>query len=66
MQEVLSQESKISSVLISRIELVRLDISERRLPQDGRVSLSLGDKSIDVRVSTLPSSWREDCSENIR
>jgi len=36
-----------------------LDISERRLPQDGRVSLSLGDKNIDVRVSTLPSSYGE-------
>ena len=36
-----------------------LDISERRLPQDGRVSLSLGDKSIDVRVSSLPSSHGE-------
>ena len=60
MQEVLSQESKISSVLISRIKIMSgLDISERRLPQDGRVSLSLGDKSIDVRVSTLPSSYGE-------
>jgi general secretion pathway protein E len=36
-----------------------LDISERRLPQDGRVSLSLGDKNIDVRVSSLPSSHGE-------
>jgi general secretion pathway protein E len=36
-----------------------LDISERRLPQDGRVSLSLGDKSVDVRVSSLPSSHGE-------
>lgn len=60
MQQVLSQESKLSSVLISRIKIMSgLDISERRLPQDGRVSLSLGDKSIDVRVSTLPSSYGE-------
>ena len=36
-----------------------MDISERRLPQDGRVSLSLGDKNVDVRVSTLPSSYGE-------
>ena len=56
----MSQDSKISSVLISRIKIISgLDISERRLPQDGRVSLSLGDKSIDVRVSTLPSSYGE-------
>ena len=60
MQEVLSQESKLSSILISRIKIMSgLDISERRLPQDGRVSLSLGDKNVDVRVSTLPSSYGE-------
>ena len=60
LREVLSQDNKISSVLISRIKIISgLDISERRLPQDGRVSLSLGDKSVDVRVSTLPSSYGE-------
>tara|TARA_Y100001936_G_scaffold252589_1_gene312911 strand:+ start:2680 stop:4176 length:1497 start_codon:yes stop_codon:yes gene_type:complete len=60
LKEVLKQDSKIASVLISRIKIISgLDISERRLPQDGRVSLSLGDKSIDVRVSTLPSSYGE-------
>ena len=60
LREVLSQDSKISSVLISRIKIISgLDISEIRLPQDGRVSLSLGDKSVDVRVSTLPSSYGE-------
>ena len=60
LKEILQQDSKISSVLISRIKIISgLDISERRLPQDGRVSLSLGDKNIDVRVSTLPSSYGE-------
>jgi general secretion pathway protein E len=60
LNEILRQDSKISSVLISRIKIISgLDISERRLPQDGRVSLSLGDKNIDVRVSTLPSSYGE-------
>lgn len=60
LKEVLAQDSKISSVLISRLKIMSgLDISERRLPQDGRVSLSLGDKSIDVRVSSLPSSHGE-------
>jgi len=60
LKEILKQDSKISSVLISRIKIISgLDISERRLPQDGRVSLSLGDKDIDVRVSTLPSSYGE-------
>ena len=60
LKEVLTQDSKISSVLISRLKIMSgLDISERRLPQDGRVSLSLGDKNVDVRVSTLPSSYGE-------
>ena len=36
-----------------------LDIAERRKPQDGRISLSLGNKKIDVRISTLPSSYGE-------
>ena len=60
LKEILKQDSKIASVLISRIKIISgLDISERRLPQDGRVSLSLGDKTVDVRVSTLPSSYGE-------
>ena len=60
LKEILKQDSKIASVLISRLKIISgLDISERRLPQDGRVSLSLGDKNIDVRVSTLPSSYGE-------
>lgn len=60
LKEILSQDSRIASLIIARIKIIsRLDISERRLPQDGRVSLSLGDKSVDVRVSTLPSSYGE-------
>ena len=55
---VLSQDARIAPIVISRIKILsRLDISERRLPQDGRVSLSLGKKNVDVRVSTLPSSY---------
>tara|TARA_B100001115_G_scaffold132252_1_gene99972 strand:- start:200 stop:1159 length:960 start_codon:yes stop_codon:yes gene_type:complete len=37
----------------------KLDISERRLPQDGRISISVGKRDIDLRVSTLPSSFGE-------
>ena len=39
--------------------MARLDIAERRIPQDGRISLAIGDKSLDVRVSTLPSQYGE-------
>jgi general secretion pathway protein E len=43
-------------MVVSRIKVMaRLDIAERRVPQDGRIALTLGGKSLDVRVSTLPS-----------
>ena len=35
--------------------MASLDIAEKRLPQDGRLALKLGDKQVDVRVSTLPT-----------
>lgn len=45
----------VAPTLVSRIKVMaRLDIAERRRPQDGRISLNLGGKSLDVRVSTLP------------
>jgi general secretion pathway protein E len=39
--------------------MARLDIAEKRLPQDGRISLALGGKTVDVRVSTLPARFGE-------
>ena len=46
--------------VISRIKVMaNLDISERRLPQDGRISLTVGNKMIDLRVSTLPTLFGE-------
>jgi|TARA_B110000438_G_scaffold63467_1_gene63949 general secretion pathway protein E len=60
LQEVLTHDSRLSAPIISRLKIIaRLDIAERRKPQDGRVSLSLGANKIDVRVSTLPSSYGE-------
>ncbi|WP_426166437.1 GspE/PulE family protein [Sandarakinorhabdus sp. DWP1-3-1] len=48
--------ANVASMVVSRIKVMaRLDIAERRLPQDGRIGLTLGGKSLDVRVSTLPS-----------
>ena len=47
--------------IISRIKVMsELDISERRIPQDGRFKIRLGDKSIDFRVSIMPSAFGED------
>ena len=46
--------------VVSRIKVMaNLNISERRLPQDGRISMNLGTKSIDLRVSTLPTQFGE-------
>ncbi|KRO34097.1 MAG: type II/IV secretion system protein [SAR86 cluster bacterium BACL1 MAG-120920-bin57] len=60
LREVLTHDSRLSAPIISRLKIIaRLDIAERRKPQDGRVSLSLGANKIDVRVSTLPSSYGE-------
>lgn len=60
LREVLSLPSKLIPVLTSRIKVMsRLDIAEKRLPQDGRISLSMGGKMVDVRVSTLPSAFGE-------
>ena len=60
LQEVLSPSRRLAAPLTSRIKVTaRLDIAEKRVPQDGRISLSIGGRSIDVRVSTLPSRYGE-------
>jgi type II secretory ATPase GspE/PulE/Tfp pilus assembly ATPase PilB-like protein len=52
-----------SEAIISRIKIMsRLDIAERRLPQDGRINLQLGGNSIDVRVATVPTVEGESVS----
>src|SRR5581483_4468756 len=46
--------------VVSRIKVMaNLNISERRLPQDGRITFNLGDRTIDLRVSTLPTQFGE-------
>ncbi len=46
--------------IVSRIKiLAKLDIAEKRLPQDGRISAKLEDRTVDLRVSTLPTVWGE-------
>ncbi len=61
---VLRQEmmlpKKVQLPLISRVKIIsRLDITERRMPQDGRITLKMGSKSIDFRVSTVPTKFGE-------
>lgn len=56
LRETLRMPPHVASVVVSRVKVMaRLDIAERRVPQDGRIGLTLGGKLLDVRVSTLPS-----------
>ena len=60
LREVVQPNRALHAALISRLKIMAdLDISEKRLPQDGRISLRIGTRSVDVRVSTLPSAHGE-------
>jgi type IV pilus assembly protein PilB len=61
LQTVMNLPLKVRNAILSRIKIMaRLDIAERRLPQDGRIKLKLGPKrDIDFRVSTLPTLFGE-------
>ncbi len=60
LREVLTNARRLAPLLVSRVKVMaRLDIAEKRIPQDGRISLTLGGRAIDVRVSTLPSRYGE-------
>jgi general secretion pathway protein E len=60
LKEVLAPSKALASPVVSRIKVMaRLDIAEKRLPQDGRISLKVAGRAVDVRVSTLPSGHGE-------
>ncbi|OAN19211.1 type II secretion system protein GspE [Photobacterium jeanii] len=60
LREVLQPSRKLAPLLVSRIKVMaKLDIAEKRVPQDGRISLRIGGRAVDVRVSTMPSSHGE-------
>jgi len=60
LQEVESPPSRLRFAIISRVKIMaRLDIAERRLPQDGRINLVVRGKEIDLRVSTVPTMHGE-------
>jgi type IV pilus assembly protein PilB len=60
LQVVQKLPKKVQLGLISRFKILsRLDIAEKRLPQDGRISVSMDGKPIDFRVSTVPGKWGE-------
>ncbi|MFY7697220.1 MAG: GspE family T2SS ATPase variant LspE [Legionella sp.] len=60
LHEVLEIQRSIAPLVISRVKVMaKLDIAEKRIPQDGRIALRIADHNVDVRVSTLPSNHGE-------
>ncbi len=60
LREMLRPKRTLAPLLVSRIKVMaKLDIAEKRLPQDGRISLRVAGRPVDVRVSTLPSAHGE-------
>ena len=60
LREVLAPQKAIAGAVVSRIKVMaKLDIAERRLPQDGRIGLRIAGRPVDVRVSTIPAGRGE-------
>lgn len=60
LQEVLTPARSLAQLIASRVKIMsKLDIAEKRLPQDGRISLKIAAHPIDVRVSTIPGAFGE-------
>jgi general secretion pathway protein E len=58
--DMLSPPKHVQSTLISRIKIMaKLNIAEKRLPQDGRIEIKIGDKNVDIRVSTIHTAFGE-------
>ena len=60
LREVLRSKRTVAPLVVSRVKVMsRLDIAEKRLPQDGRISLKIAGRAVDVRVSTIPAGYGE-------
>ena len=58
--EVLSPKRMLAPLLVSRLKVMaRLDIAEKRVPQDGRISVKIAGHAVDIRMSTIPSAHGE-------
>ena len=58
--DILNLPRKIHSPLVSRVKIMaKLNIAEKRLPQDGRIEIKIADRSVDIRVSTIPTAFGE-------
>ena len=60
LHEVLEPQRILAPLIVSRVKIMaKLDIAEKRLPQDGRITLRIAGRAVDVRVSTMPTSHGE-------
>jgi general secretion pathway protein E len=60
LKDIMEPQRELHSAIVSRLKIMaKLDIAEKRMPQDGRISLRLGGHPVDVRVSTLPTNHGE-------
>jgi len=60
LRDVLEPQRVLAPLIVSRIKIMaKLDIAEKRLPQDGRITLRIAGRAVDVRVSTMPTSHGE-------
>src|SRR5438874_3257010 len=60
LHEVDTVPKAVQSALISRLKIMSgVDITERRVPQNGRITMNLGSRKVDLRLATLPTVWGE-------
>ena len=60
LQEIMSLDSNTHSAVVARIKIMgKMDIAEKRVPQDGRVGIKIEDRRVDLRLSTLPTTYGE-------
>jgi len=60
LQEMDPPPKRLQSAILSRVKLMAdMDLSERRIPQDGRIQVKVGDRELDLRVSTVPTNFGE-------
>jgi len=58
--DVMTPSKKLQDAIVARIKVMgKMDIAERRLPQDGRASVKMGDNDVDLRISTIPTNYGE-------
>ncbi|MFH1023595.1 MAG: type II secretion system ATPase GspE [Planctomycetota bacterium] len=58
--DIMTPPKRIQEAIISRVKVMgKMDIAERRLPQDGRATIRIADRDVDIRISSIPTSFGE-------